>query len=340
MIIRSKAPLRLGLAGGGTDVSPFADLYGGAILNATINLFAFATIEPMDNGKIIFNVVDRGECIELDSAERLEPDGTLDLLKGTYNRIVGDFTKRPLSFKLSTYVEAPPGSGLGSSSTLVVAVIGAFREWLSLPMGEYDIAHLAYEIERVDLAMAGGRQDQYAATFGGFNFLEFYADDKVIVNPLRLRKSHLNEMEYSMLIYNTSTSRLSHKIIEMQRSNVLGNKEKSIDAMKKLKEQAVMMKEAILTGRLNDIGRILDFGWKFKKEIADGISNDLIDRIYEAALAAGAGGGKISGAGGGGHMFFYCPGNSKYKVKSALAGFGGEFRDFQFTVQGLTTWKI
>lgn len=340
MIIRSKAPLRLGLAGGGTDVSPFADLYGGAILNATINLFAFATIEPLDNGKIIFETVDRGHYEEIDSAEKLEATGDFALLKGTYNRIVSDFTKKPLSFKLSTYVEAPPGSGLGSSSTLVVAIIGAFQEWLDLPMGEYDVAHLAYEIERVDLAMAGGRQDQYAATFGGFNFLEFYADDKVIVNPLRLRKSRINEMEYSMLIYNTSTSRLSHKIIEMQRSNVMEKKEKSIEAMKKLKEQAVMMKEAILTSRLNEIGKILDFGWKHKKEIASGISNELIDEIYATALEAGASGGKISGAGGGGHMFFYCPGNSKYQVMKALERFGGEFRNFQFVKEGLTTWKI
>ena len=179
MIIRSRAPLRLGLAGGGTDVSPYSDIYSGAVLNATISMYAYATIEPRDDGKIVFNSIDRAEKIECESKERLEIDGKLDLLKGVYNRIVKDFVKKPLSFTLTTYVDAPPGSGLGSSSTLVVAIIGAFAEWLKLPLGEYDIAHLAYEIERKDLGMAGGKQDQYAATFGGFNFMEFYDNDKV-----------------------------------------------------------------------------------------------------------------------------------------------------------------
>ncbi len=165
MIIRSRAPLRVGLAGGGTDVSPYSDLYGGAVLNATITMFAYATIEPRDDGKIIFEAVDRNVKLEFEAREQLEIDGNLDLLKGIYNRVVKDFVKKPLSFELSTYVDVPPGSGLGSSSTLVVAVLGAFIEWLKLPIGEYDMAHLAFEIERKDLGMAGGKQGQYAATF-------------------------------------------------------------------------------------------------------------------------------------------------------------------------------
>lgn len=183
MLIRSRAPLRLGLAGGGTDVSPYSDLYGGAILNATISMYAYATIEPRNDGKIVFNSIDRQEKIECRAEEQLEINGKLDLLKGVYNRIIRDFIKNPLAFELTTYVDAPPGSRLGSSSTLVVAILGAFTEWMQLPLGEYDIAHLAYEVERKDLCMAGGKQDQYSATFGGFNFIEFYDNDKVIVNP-------------------------------------------------------------------------------------------------------------------------------------------------------------
>ena len=160
MIIRSKAPLRLGLAGGGTDVAPFSELYGGAILNATISMYAHATIQPRSDGKIVLNSMDKKEYYTLDSVEKLAIDGNLDLHKGIYNRIVRDFAHKPLSFELSTYVDAPPGSGLGTSSTLVVAIVGAFAEWLNLPMGEYDLAHLAYEIERNDLRMAGGKQDQ------------------------------------------------------------------------------------------------------------------------------------------------------------------------------------
>jgi len=339
MIIRSRAPLRLGLAGGGTDVSPYSDIYGGAVLNATISMYAYATIEPRDDGRIVFNSIDRKKRIECESKERLEIDGKLDLLKGVYNRIVKDFTKKPLSFELTTYVDAPPGSGLGSSSTLVVAIIGAFVEWLKLPLGEYDIAHLAYEVERKDLGMAGGKQDQYAATFGGFNFMEFYDNDKVIVNPLRIKPEVINELQFNLLLYYTGTSRLSSKIIEAQAKNVKEKKERPIEAMHKLKEQAIMMKEAILKGRLDEIGEILDFGWQHKKQMAEGITNPVIDEIYETAKKAGATGGKISGAGGGGFMMFYCPRNTRYKVIEALQKFGGEFKRFQFTKYGLGTWR-
>ena len=340
MIYRSKAPLRIGLAGGGTDVAPYSDIYGGAILNATISMYAYANIEPRNDGKIVLNSIDKGEEIVLESALHLPIDGKLDLLKGIYNRIAKDFTKQPLSFTLSTYVDAPPGSGLGTSSTLVVTILGAFSEWLRLPLGEYDLAHLAYEIERNDLNMAGGKQDQYAATFGGVNFMEFFDDDKVIVNPLRIRSKYLNEMAHNIVLYYTETSRLSSKIIEAQSRNVISKNQKSIEAMHQLKRQAVLMKEAILKGELEKIGEILDFGWEFKKQMADGITNPMIDEIYEAAKANGASGGKISGAGGGGFIFFYCPENTRSKVVKALEAFGGQVKRYEFTTHGLTTWAF
>ena len=340
MIIRSKAPLRLGLAGGGTDVAPYSELYGGAILNATISMYAHANIQLRQDGRIVLNSIDKQERIELDAVESLTIDGHLDLLKGIYNRIVRDFTGKPLSFELSTYVDAPPGSGLGTSSTLVVAVLGAFAEWLGLPFGEYDLAHLAYEIERNDLGMAGGKQDQYAATFGGVNFMEFFKEDKVIVNPLRIREKYLDELANNLILYHTETSRLSSEIIDRQKKNVLAGNEKSLEAMHKLREQAVRMKEAILKGELDKIGEILDFGWRFKKNLAEGVSNSFIDKIYETALENGATGGKISGAGGGGFIFFYCPGNNRTKVIEALKQFGGQTKRYEFTVKGLTTWTI
>lgn len=338
MIFRSRAPLRLGLAGGGTDVSPYSDEFGGAILNATISLFSYATIEPRDDGKIVLVAEDRGERYELDSVETLEVNGELDLHRGVYNRIVKDYTKKPLSFTLTTYSDAPPGSGLGTSSTMVVAILGAFTEWLKLPLGEYDLAHLAYEIEREDLGMAGGKQDQYAATFGGVNFMEFYGDN-VIVNPLRINESFLHELEHNMVLYYTNTSRSSAEIIERQTINVKEKKEKPIEAMHKLKEQSFMMKEAMLKGQLDDIGKILDFGWQHKKEMASGITNEEIDNIYNSCLEAGALGGKISGAGGGGFMIFYCPGNSRYRVVEQLHKLGGDAKRYTFTAKGLTTWQ-
>jgi D-glycero-alpha-D-manno-heptose-7-phosphate kinase len=188
--------------------------------------------------------------------------------------------------------------------------------------------------------MAGGKQDQYAATFGGFNFMEFFSDDKVIVNPLRIRERLLNELAFNLVLFNTETSRLSSTIIESQVKNVMSGNERSIDAMMKLKEQAVMMKEALLKGDLDRIGEILDFGWKYKKEMANGITNPMIEKIYESAICAGATGGKVSGAGGGGFMFFYCPANTRYAVVENLEKFGGTVKRYDFTGSGLTTWTV
>ncbi len=340
MIIRSKAPLRLGLAGGGTDVSPYSDLYGGAILNATVNLYAYATIEPLNNSKIEFVIDGTDLKHKVDSKKELEIVKDFELFIGVYNRVVKQFNTGALSFRLTSFIEAPQGSGLGTSSTLVVSMLGAFVEWFKLPLGQYDIAHLAYQIEREDLKMSGGKQDQYAATFGGFNYMEFLANDNVIVNPLHLKPEILSELEMNLLLYFTDTQRLSAKIINEQVKNVNEKNEKSVEAMHNLKEQAHQMKDCLLRGDLNKIGEILHFGWQNKKQMASSISNDLIDKIYNTAIDNGASGGKISGAGGGGFMYFYCPGTTKIKVAKAIEALGGKMHSFHFTTQGLTTWTI
>ncbi len=340
MIYRSKAPLRIGLAGGGTDVSPYSDLYGGAILNTTISLSAYASIELIDEPKIIVEALDRKEKQIFELSSVLPIDGTLDLLKGVYNRVSRDFPFPLKGMRISTFVDAPAGSGLGTSSTLVVAILGAFVEMLKLPLGDYDIAHLAYEIERNDLKLAGGKQDQYAATFGGVNFMEFYDQEKVIVNPLRIRPEYMHELENNLVLYFTATSRESAKIINEQVKNVNSKNEKSIEAMHQLKEQAKMMKEALLKGKLHQFGEILDFGFQQKRKMADNISNSSIEKIYDAAKIAGATGGKISGAGGGGFMIFYCPKNHRYAVIESLLKFGGEIKNYSFTNHGLVTWTL
>lgn len=340
MIHRSKAPLRIGLAGGGTDVSPYCDLFGGAILNATVSLYAYANIQPINENAIILTAIDRREEQRFEWNNQLPIDGKLDLLKGVYNHLQEVYSLPLTGFHLSTFVDAPAGSGLGTSSTLVVAIIGAFAEMLRLPLGEYDIAQMAYEIERKKLKMAGGRQDQYAATFGGVNFMEFIADDQVIVNPLRIKQQYLFELENNLLLYYTATSRESAKIIEKQKQNVENKEEKSIEAMHQLKQQAIMMKEALLKGRIHEIGEILDFGFQQKRKMAEGISNSLMEEIYTTAKKSGATGGKISGAGGGGFMIFYCPENTKYAVSEALQQFGGVCRNYQFVDHGVTSWSI
>ncbi len=340
MIYRSKAPLRIGLAGGGTDVSPYSDQFGGAILNATISLSAYATIEPLSGNKIIVEALDRNEMQSFIMFPLLPIDGKLDLLKGVYNRIQKDYGVNLPGLRLSTFVDAPAGSGLGTSSTLVVAIVGAFVEMLKLPMEEYKIAQYAYDIERNDLQLAGGKQDQYAATFGGVNFMEFSSNDKVIVNPLRIKPEYLHELENNLVLYFTSTSRESAAIIKEQVKNVNEKNEKSIEAMHHLKEQAKMMKEALLQGNVDEMGLILDYGFEQKRNMAANISNSEIEKVYNAAKGAGATGGKISGAGGGGFMIFYCPGNTRYAVITTLNSFGGIVRDYSFTKYGLQTWSM
>jgi D-glycero-alpha-D-manno-heptose-7-phosphate kinase len=257
MIYRSKAPLRLGLAGGGTDVSPYSDIYSGAVLNATIDQYAYCTIEETFSDTIVLIASDLDLQKRYASVLNLPIDGHLDLIKGVYNRIVKDFgLTKPLSFKITTYCDAPPGSGLGSSSTMVVAILKAFTEWLNLPLGDYDMAFLAYQIERIDLGLSGGKQDQYAATFGGFNFIEFSKDDRVIVNPLRIKRWIIDELEVSMVLFYTGESRSSDKIIKEQQKNAREGKKLPLQAMHRIKKNSYLMKDFLLKGDIAWNGRI------------------------------------------------------------------------------------
>jgi D-glycero-alpha-D-manno-heptose-7-phosphate kinase len=334
----SRAPLRISLAGGGTDVAPYCDLFSGAVLNATISLYATVVLIPRDDNKVIFHDPDAGIKLEFEARDELEVIPEIRLQVGVYNRIVKDYSRKPLACEIFTCLDAPTGSGLGTSSTLVIALIGAFIEWLKLPMGEYDIAHIAVSIEREDLKLVGGKQDQYAATFGGFNFMEFYKKNRVIVNPLRIKHSVLKELEFHLLLFYTQTRRESAKIIEVQRTNVEKKEKEAIEATHQLKALAYNMKEALLKEELQKIGDLLRSAWENKKQLANGISNELIDDIYKTAIKGGASGGKISGAGGGGYMIFYCPGNSRFDVIEALKAKGVEQQKYTFQINGLDTW--
>ena len=340
MIIRSKTPLRLGLAGGGTDVSPFCDEYGGCVLNVTINMYSYCTIKPTKNKKIVFIAPDRNEKIEFDSTNVLPIDSKLPLHCGIYNRIVKEFNKnKPLSFEMTTYSDAPSGSGLGTSSTMVVTIIKAFQEWLNLPLGEYDTAKLAFEIERKDLKFAGGKQDQYAATFGGLNYMEFFDNDRVVVNPLRLKKWIKNEMENSLILYYTGTSRDSGKIIEEQTKAT--KCEKSLDAMFKIKEQTTLMKECVLKGDFNGISDCLTQNWLEKKKTASVISNPQIEETYNFIMEHGGKAAKISGAGGGGFMIIWCDPRNRYELIHALKNRGeGKTKVVDFVEFGAQAWTI
>ena len=340
MIVRSKAPLRLGLAGGGTDIADYYDLYSGYVLNATIDMYAYCTIEPNDSGKIEIIAADLDQKEEYAACEKLLTSPALPLHTGIYNRIVSDFQKRPLSFKMITYSDAPPGSGLGSSSTMVVAIIKAYQEWLNLPLGEYDIAALAYRIEREDIGLSGGKQDQYAATFGGFNFMEFYENERVIVNPLRLKRWIRNELEASLILYYTGVSRDSANIIKEQIQNAKKGDKNNIEIMHELKRQAVLMKEALLKGDFGGFSSCLSGGWLAKKKAAASISNSFLDGLYQYALDNGAESAKITGAGGGGFMMIYCNPCRRIGLINALKKREGLVLTPSFTEIGTQAWTI
>lgn len=335
--IRTQTPLRLGLAGGGTDINLYCDKYTGYVLNATISLYIHCTLIEREDGKIIFDSPDTNSYSEYESKEFLENDGKLDIFKSIYNRIVKDFTKKPLSFSLHTYSDVPSGSGLGGSSTLVVGVIKAFSEWLNLPLGEYEIAKLAYEIEREDLGIVGGAQDQYAATFGGFNFMEFYNNKRVIVNPLRIKNWIASELETRIVLYFTNITREA-KDIEEHKKGKLGD-EKSLEAMHAIKQDAIKMKEALFKADFDTLAKILG-NLGSQKIISEIVSNDELERIYKLAIDNGAYSGKTSGAGAGGFMFFFVDPTKKYNLIKALSKEQGYVQDFSFTKEGVKSWRI
>jgi D-glycero-alpha-D-manno-heptose-7-phosphate kinase len=342
MIIRARAPLRLGLGGGGTDVSPYCDLYGGLVLNATIDKYAYTVIEPLEHGQgLQFAAADKQEACSIESTPAIPLDGQLDLHKGVYNRIVREFNGgRPLPLRMTTHTDAPPGSGLGSSSTLVVSMIKAFVEWLNLPLGEYDIARMAFEIERQDVGLSGGRQDQYAATFGGFNFMEFHPQERVVVNPLRIKNWIVSELEASLLLYFGGVSRDSARIIDEQTSNVTAKDTSAIEAMHALKQEAVAMKECLLKGDFDRLVDSMEAGWQAKKRMARSISNPQIEASYDLAKRAGMRAGKISGAGGGGFMMLLVDPVRRMDVIRALSATPGQVYSCHFTEIGTQGWKI
>jgi D-glycero-alpha-D-manno-heptose-7-phosphate kinase len=341
MIIKARAPLRLGLAGGGSDLSPYCDLYGGYVLNAAIDRYGYAVIKTYDEPIVRFVATDQ-QVEKIWPAEVPLPlNGKLDLHKAVYSHIIQNFNGGdPISLELSTYSDAPVGSGLGASSTLVVAMIRAFAELLNLPLDDYSIAQMAYQIERVDCGLQGGRQDQYSATFGGFNFMEFYAHERAVINPLRVKNWILCELESSLVLYFTGVSRESAHIIADQSSNVKSGAADALEAMHGIKREALAMKECLLRGDFEGLVESMRLGWENKKRSAKTVSNPHIDAIYDLALQAGALAGKVSGAGGGGFMWFFVPTEKRMDVIRTLNGFGGQVSNCHFTKHGTQAWRI
>lgn len=342
MQIRSRAPLRIGLAGGGTDLLSYSNLYGGAVFNATIGMYAYCTIIPTNDNRIVIEAFDNNNSLDIETTDHFDiVDENLILHKGVYNRIVKDYNNgKPLSFKMSTSNDAPVGSGLGTSSTMVVAILEAFDRWLGLGLSDYTKAFLAYDIERNDLKLSGGKQDQYSAVFGGFNLMEFKTDGCTVVNPLRISKNTLNELECSLLLYYNGKSRSSAKIINEQIKNTQTKNEKTLDAMHNLKQYAFDMKEDILTGDVEGFAEILRQSWENKKKTSSIVSNTELEKTINFAMANGAEAVKVSGAGGGGFLMLYCNPMNRQKLIDAMQTLNGKIYPVKFSKTGAESWVI
>ena len=321
-------------------MSPYCDIYGGLVLNATINLYAYCTIEETDDNQITICSYDADVWKSYSLAPAMEIDGEASLIKGVYNRVVSNYHLPLKAFRITTYNDAPAGSGLGTSSTMVVCILKAFVEWKGLPLGDYEIAKLAYEIERKDLMLSGGKQDQYAASFGGFNYIEFMKDDIAIVNPLKIKRWIIDELEASMLLYFTGRSRSSAAIIDEQKKNTEQGKSDAIEAMHRIKQSAVDTKLALLKGDINAFADILREAWENKKRMAAHITNPNIQEAMDIAISAGAKAGKVSGAGGGGFIMFVVEPTRKKEVEQALSKLDGFVMPFSFSDGGAHGWKI
>jgi D-glycero-alpha-D-manno-heptose-7-phosphate kinase len=340
MIYRAKAPLRISFCGGGTDVSPYPEERGGVVLSATINRYALASLKPLEEPGFRLNSLDYGRQERLPPEDSLEPAGELALLKGVLGHFRDHYGDRlPPGLELLCTTDAPPGSGLGASSTMTTTLVGVMGELIRLPLAPYDIAELVYHIERERVRIAGGRQDQYAAVFGGFNFMEFHADHTV-VHPLKMRRDTLNELECRLLMVYTGRTRLSARIVERQTRSFREGKPEVVEALDAMKELTVAMKNALLRDELDRFGALLHEAWEHKKRLDRGITSPEIDALYAEARRLGARGGKILGAGGGGYLLLYCPFEKRQEVARAMEALGGRPTRFAFEGRGLQTWTV
>ncbi|MGH9413708.1 MAG: hypothetical protein ACRD0Y_08195 [Terriglobales bacterium] len=335
MLIRAKAPLRLSFAGGGTDVPPFPEFEGGCVLSATINMYSFGTLSARaDDHEVHLRSADLGIALDYAPGAPLSYDGQLDLAKAAIRKLGGEGCG---GFDVFLHTDAKPGSGLGSSSSLMVAVMGLMREYRRLSLDEATVADLAWHLEREELGIPGGMQDQYAAAYGGWNFIEF-SGRRALVNPLRLPAGVRNELEHNLVLCFTGDTRVADGILADQTDRYRRGDHRSLDSLRRQKQLAVEMKNLLLSRRLDDFGRLLHECWQCKRRMSPQISNARIDALYKAARAAGALGGKLNGAGGGGYMTFYCDFERRLEVEAALREHGCVIREFTFEDNGLQTW--
>ena len=333
-IFRSRAPLRISFAGGGTDVPPYPQLYGGAIISTTIDRYAYVTLKKNSSQGIRIISHDYNLIEKFSSVSDIKIKGKTSLIRAALSQVGLNNT----NIDVIIHADSPPGSGLGSSSAVAVALIGALALLKNKPLSRYQIAQQAVYLERELLGIKGGFQDQYASTFGGFNFIEF--SKNITVNPLRLHNSVLNELLGSMILVDTQMNRLSSRILIRQIKKYEQKDSTTLEQLEKIKHLAFEMKNYLLKGDIWNLGTLLDSYWKFKKLIDTSISNKKIDKFYNSMIKNGALGGKILGAGGGGHMLLLCNPEDREQLLKHVKKSEFETIKFNFDNVGLQTWML
>ncbi|MGQ9549074.1 MAG: GHMP family kinase ATP-binding protein [Roseiflexus sp.] len=330
-IYKAKAPMRIGFFGGGTDVSPYAEEYGGKVLNCTIDKYVRCMLRPSSEPGIIIRSLDLEEVSRKTTGHW---DGRLDLPQA-----VLDAAMPPSEgVEVIMFSDVPPGSGLGSSSALVVSMLKLIGAAYQITLDPHTLAELAYRIERVDLGIPGGRQDQYAAAFGGMCVYHF-GRGRVIVEPVLSDPTALLELESCLLLGYIGSRKLltQHLVDDQVRRLKEGDTLRYHDETKAFVDEAVRLLRSL---RIADFGKLLHDAWEVKKAFSPYIAPPEVEAIYALARRHGAWGGKITGAGGGGFMVFACPFDRRLELERVLSEAGVQIRHFSFTTQGVHAWSV
>ncbi|HKU65869.1 MAG TPA: CBS domain-containing protein [Rhizomicrobium sp.] len=331
---RARAPARISFCGGGTDLTHHFFDQGGVVISATITKYAHATLRRRLDDRIRIYSHDLNQTLEVPSLGELKLGGDLDLLKSIIALI-----KPRYGFELEVSTDFPLGSGLGGSAALAVAIIGCFNEFREDAWTRHQIAEMAFQAERLILNIAGGWQDQYAAAFGGLNYMEFSAHENLIV-PLRMEDRTLRELEASTLLCYTRKTHHSGHIHADQKARMQGSSSELEAATRRQKEITLEMKRLLLRGDVYGYGALLDETWQIKKRYSALISDADLDRVYDHAMNNGAVGGKILGAGGGGYFMFFVRPFERFRLCNALRALDYECESVSLDGVGLQSWKM
>ncbi len=331
-VVRGRVPLRISFAGGGTDIPYFFEKYGGCVINSTIKKYCSATLIKRADKKIIIDS-EFGGIILANSVKELVYDGRLDLIKAAIKLMNPEF-----GLELYVASDVPPGRGLGSSASLSVLIISLLDQLMDYKHDDYTIAKLAYKVEREELKIKGGWQDQYASAVGGFNYIEF-EKDKSLVYPLKLKQEVIDELENHLLLCYIGRTHNSGDIHKRQEAFFMKDESEKTKSLFRLKELSEEIKEALLTSRLELFGRIMSETWEIKKKLSDNISNSFVDKLYECALKNGAYGGRLLGAGDGGYLLFFHSPKKRNDLARALKNAGSpEVMEVRFESEGVKSW--